>query len=93
MKNARIAAEQSAPAAPAAATGAAPVGLDDEVTAVADELGVHAEGAAQRTFDLRGRVVGFAQVACRGGDQRPQGGQIRKRRAPQPQALSHWPNY
>ena len=79
---ARIAAKQRAAPAPAATAGQSLAGFDDEVAAVADELRVHAERAAQGAFDLRGRVVVPAELARRDGDQLLQRGNVRKAGAP-----------
>src|SRR5688572_12513260 len=48
----RVAAEHRAPAAPPAAPGKAALAFDGEVAAIAGELRVHAERAAQRAFHL-----------------------------------------
>jgi len=61
---ARVATEEGAPLAPAAAAGEhAVVAFADEVGAVLNELRVDAEGATQRPLDLLRRVVGAAEGA------------------------------
>ena len=83
---ARVAAKQRASPAPSAAAREPAAGFDDEVAAVANELGIRAECAAQRAFDLLGRVVIPAELARGRGDQRAQRREIRERGAPQPDA-------
>ena len=59
-----IAAENGATPTPAAAADNMAGVFDDEVSAVADELAVHAEDRAQRGLDLRGRIGGRLQNTC-----------------------------
>jgi hypothetical protein len=51
-----VAAEECAPATPAAATNDVTGMLDDEVSAVADKLAIHAEDGCKRRLHLRGRI-------------------------------------
>jgi len=74
-----VTAEEGAAIAPAATAGdkAGVVRrLGDEVGTVFDELGIEAERVAERTFDLRGRVVMLLQRANRLLNQRAQSGDV-----------------
>ena len=52
--------------------------LDDQVSAVGDELRIDTEDGGQRAFHLRWSVILDLQAADRGVDQRAEDGKVRK---------------
>jgi len=74
-----VAAEESAPIAPAAAAGdeaGSLKRLSDEVGAVFNELGVETERVTECAFNLRGSVVVLLQLADGLLNQQTQGGDV-----------------
>src|SRR5262249_24583775 len=78
----RVAAEQRLAVAPSAARNDGVIRLHHAIRAVANELRIDADRAAQRAFHLFRRVLAAAELARRLRDERLQPIRIRERRSP-----------
>ena len=72
----RVAAKKFFVFAPAAAADDRAVGFDDKISAVADQLSIHAEDGTERRFHLRSGVIARLQRAHRNRDERFQRGNV-----------------